>query len=66
MIVFADVNKPTPPPTAPYDPLDPDHDPDSIPLPPDANPQPEPIREPGEPEPITDPPPSEPTRLVIN
>jgi len=57
------------PPVAPHDPMDPDQDPDSIPLPPDSIPQPrEPIREPvpdrGEPEPITDPQPHEPTRLL--
>jgi len=51
-----------PPPTAPYDPLDPDQDP--IPLPPDTDPEPEPVREPDQPQPITDPQPSEPTRLV--
>ena len=57
-------NKPTPPPTAPYDPLDPDQNPGSKPLPPDTNPEPEPVREPDPPQPITDPQPPEPTRLV--
>jgi hypothetical protein len=56
-----ETDRPTPPPTAPYDPLDPDQDP--IPLPPDSNPEPEPVREPDQPQPITDPQPSEPTRL---
>jgi len=57
--------KTTPPPSTPYDPLDPDQTPESIPLPPDSNPQPrEPVREPGQPEPIKDPDPPQPTRLV--
>ncbi len=63
--VFDSTNKPDIPPTTPYDPLDPDHLPDSIPLPPDSLPQPrEPVREPEQPEPITDPEPREPTRLL--
>jgi hypothetical protein len=56
-----ETDRPTPPPTAPYDPFDPDQDP--IPLPPDSNPEPEPVREPDQPQPMTDPEPSEPTRL---
>jgi hypothetical protein len=56
--------KPTRPPTAPYDPLEPDQNPGSIPLPPDTNPEPEPVREPESPQPITDPQPPEPTRLL--
>ena len=53
------------PASTPFDPLDPDQTPESIPLPPDSNPHPrEPVREPGQPEPIDDPHPPEPTRLV--
>lgn len=52
-------------PTTPYDPGDPDEDPDDIPLPPDSNPQPRaPIREPDDnPPPIDDPSMPEPKRL---
>jgi hypothetical protein len=57
-------NKPKPPPTSPYDPLDPDQNPESIPLPPDTNPEPAPVREPEPAQPIIDPQPVEPTRLV--
>jgi len=56
-----EIDRPTPSPTPPYDPFDPDQDP--IPLPPDRNAEPEPVREPDEPQPIIDPQPSEPTRL---
>jgi len=61
-----ETDKPKPPPTSPYDPLDPDQNPESIPLPPDVNPEPEPVREPEpeQPQPIIDPQPTEPTRLV--
>jgi len=60
--LFKSTEKPTPPPTAPYDPADPDQ----IPLPPDSRPQPgTPVREPDPPEPITDPQPPEPTRLLV-
>jgi hypothetical protein len=58
------IEKPDIPPTTPYDPADPDQNPEPIPLPPDLDPQPpSPIREPDVPPPITDPSAPEPTRL---
>gem|GEM_PF-1255865 len=57
--------KPEIPPTTPYDPGDPEQDPEPIPLPPDTHPQPAaPVREPDQPPPITDPSTPEPTRLT--
>lgn len=56
--------KPDIAPTTPYDPSDPDENPDPLPLPPDSNRQPPaPVREPDDPAPITDPSTPEPTRL---
>jgi hypothetical protein len=58
------LEKPEIPPTAPYDPSDPEQDPAPIPLPPDTDSQPKaPVREPDQPPPITDPSVPEPTRL---
>jgi hypothetical protein len=58
--------KPKTPPRSPHDPLDPDQDPDSIPLPPDSPEPGTPVREPDLPQPIIDPQPPEPTRLLLN
>jgi hypothetical protein len=58
--------RPDQPATHPYDPNNPDQQPNPqpLPIPPDGEPQPAPIREPNEPMPATDPAPTEPPRIA--
>jgi hypothetical protein len=57
-------DKPSVPPAAPYDPLNPEEPtPNQLPIPPDSNPK-APVREPEQPLPVSHPQPPEPTRLL--